>query len=171
MGIRKKITKRLPIIGRRIASRSQDTGSTAPPSSSVYTPPPRVPSEPPAPSHERGDVAVEDYINNVISQNAVVLFMKGTPYQPLCGFSSNAAGILSGYGDYKSVDVIADPEVRSGIKDFSRWPTIPQVYIGAEFVGGSDILRQTHESGDLESMIADARTSLDSAAGVDSPES
>ena len=158
MGIRKKITKRLPIIGRRLAPRAEAAASTMAPAG--QEPRPRVPSEPPAPSHERGDVAVEDYLNAVITQNAVVLFMKGTPYQPLCGFSSNAAGILSGYGEYKSVDVIADPEVRSGIKDFSRWPTLPQVYVGGEFIGGSDILRQTHESGDLESIIEDARSKL-----------
>lgn len=160
MGIRKKITKRLPIIGRRLAPRAEGAASTTAPTSAMQNPRPRVPSEPPAPTHERGEVAVEDYINTVISQNAVVLFMKGTPYQPLCGFSSNAAGILSSYGEYKSVDVIADSEVRSGIKDFSRWPTLPQIYVGGEFIGGSDILRQTHESGDLESIIADARAKL-----------
>ena len=163
MGIRKKITKRLPIIGRRLAPRSETAASSTAPAPSMQEPRPRIPSEPPAPSHERGDVAVEDYLNTVISQNAVVLFMKGTPYQPLCGFSSNAAGILSGYGEYTSVDVIADPEVRSGIKDFSRWPTLPQIYVGGEFIGGSDILRQTHESGDLESIIEDARSKLLSA--------
>ena len=162
MGIRKKLTKRLPIIGRRLVRDNQpqssapSTGPTAQMRPAVFEPPP--------PAHERGDQPPMDYISEVVSNNAVVLFMKGTPMQPLCGFSSNAAGILSSYGAYKTVDVIADSEVRTAIKDYSRWPTLPQVYIGGEFVGGSDILRQSHDTGELQSLITQAVENLNSTS-------
>jgi monothiol glutaredoxin len=84
--------------------------------------------------------------------------MKGSPNSPQCGFSANAAGILKSYGsDWHHVNVIADPEVRQGIKDFSNWPTIPQIYIGGEFIGGSDILMQMHQAGELGELIEAAK--------------
>ena len=80
--------------------------------------------------------------------------MKGSPNAPQCGFSANASGILNTYGvEFRHVDVIADPAVRQGIKEFSNWPTIPQIYVGGEFLGGSDILMQMHQAGELGEVI------------------
>ena len=77
----------------------------------------------------------------------------------MCGFSANAAGILQSYGgSFFHVDVIADPEVRQGIKDYSNWPTLPQIYVGGEFLGGSDILMQMHQAGELAELIEQAKT-------------
>jgi len=115
-----------------------------------------MPMQPPVieePKSARGDQSVEEFLQELVASNNVVLFMKGSPVQPLCGFSANAAGILGGYGEFTHFDVISDPDVRQGIKDFSVWPTLPQIYIGGEFVGGSDILRQMHEAGDLGKLI------------------
>lgn len=76
---------------------------------------------------------------------------------PMCGFSANAAGILRSYGvDMASFDVLSDPEVREGVKQFSQWPTLPQIYVGGEFMGGADILMQMHQSGELREVIAQA---------------
>ena len=98
-----------------------------------------------------------EYIDEVVKNNTVVLFMKGSPAQPQCGFSATAAGILQGYGvDIHHVDILRDPEVRQGIKEYSNWPTLPQVYVGGEFLGGSDILRQMHEQGELKEAIEGA---------------
>ncbi|MCK6506673.1 Grx4 family monothiol glutaredoxin [Myxococcota bacterium] len=83
--------------------------------------------------------------------------MKGTPAMPMCGFSANAAGILRTYGvEMAAFDVLSDPEVREGVKQFSQWPTLPQIYVGGEFVGGADILMQMHQSGELKEMIQQA---------------
>ncbi|KAI6207207.1 Glutaredoxin [Aphelenchoides fujianensis] len=84
----------------------------------------------------------------MVDGNDVVLFMKGTPQEPMCGFSKLAKTVLEHHEiDYKSYDVLADEELRQGIKDFSDWPTIPQVYVKGKFIGGSDILRQMHQDG------------------------
>jgi monothiol glutaredoxin len=97
---------------------------------------------------------VREFIDEFVKGNKVVLFMKGTPDSPMCGFSANAAAILRGYGaPIASINVLADPEIRQGIKDYSNWPTIPQVYINGEFLGGSDILMQMHQAGELKEMI------------------
>ena len=142
MGVRSKIKKRLPIFGRRFSAPPQEPPKQDAPVSKVF-----VPEEP---KSARGDTPVEEFIRSFIQDNKVVLFMKGTPQQPLCGFSANAAGILSSYGhQFAHFDVISDSDVRQGIKDFSEWPTIPQIYLGGEFVGGSDILSQMHQAGDL----------------------
>lgn len=102
---------------------------------------------------EGGSVMSE--IEREVRSNKVVLYMKGTPAQPMCGFSARAAGILDSYGvPYHSVNVLADPEKREAIKVFSDWPTIPQVYVGGDFLGGSDILTQMYESGQLDDVIA-----------------
>ncbi|MFT5681285.1 MAG: monothiol glutaredoxin [Myxococcota bacterium] len=93
-------------------------------------------------------------IEKIVTDNRIVLFMKGNRSQPQCGFSARAIGILLDIGeDFQTVDVLSDPEIRSGIKDFSEWPTIPQLYIDREFVGGSDIVSQMASSGDLHKML------------------
>ena len=106
----------------------------------------------------------QERIRSDIADNDVVLFMKGTPVFPQCGFSSMAVQILGKTGvKFKAVDVLADPEVRDGIKTFSNWPTIPQLYVKGEFVGGADILREMFESGELKTMLADKGIALESA--------
>lgn len=97
---------------------------------------------------------VKQRIQEIIDQNRVVLFMKGTKNFPQCGFSDRASKILNAVGaDFKDVNVLKDAEIRQGIKEFSNWPTIPQVYIEGKFVGGSDILLEMHQSGELQKLI------------------
>ena len=94
-------------------------------------------------------------IQQIVTSNDVVLFMKGTPLFPQCGFSSKAIAILDHLGaPYETVDVLQDMEVRQGIKAFSDWPTIPQLYIKGEFVGGSDIMMEMYEAGELHQALA-----------------
>ena len=96
-------------------------------------------------------------IADIVSSHDVVLFMKGTPLFPQCGFSSKAVAILDHLGvAYDSVDVLQDMEIRSGIKAYSDWPTIPQLYVKGEFVGGSDIMMEMFEAGELEQLMHDA---------------
>ena len=97
-------------------------------------------------------------IDEIVKANPVVLFMKGTPLFPQCGFSSRAVAILDRLGaPYETVDVLQDPELRQGIKEYSDWPTIPQLYVKGEFVGGSDIMMEMFESGELQQLLgADA---------------
>jgi len=93
-------------------------------------------------------------IADIVSKNDVVLFMKGSPLFPQCGFSSRAVAILNHLGvDFDSVDVLQDQGVRQGIKEFSDWPTIPQLYVHGEFVGGSDIMMEMYESGELAELF------------------
>ncbi len=93
-------------------------------------------------------------ISDLVTSNDVVLFMKGTPLFPQCGFSSRAIAILDHCGvAYESVDVLQDMEIRQGIKTFSDWPTIPQLYVKGEFVGGSDIMMEMFEAGELQAML------------------
>jgi monothiol glutaredoxin len=102
------------------------------------------------------DPAVAERIRADISSNDVVLYMKGTPVFPQCGFSAQAVQILSMLNvAYKGVDILADPSLRQGIKDFSNWPTVPQLYIKGEFIGGSDIMREMVQSGELQKALAD----------------
>tara|TARA_R110000782_G_scaffold78276_8_gene155358 strand:- start:17441 stop:17773 length:333 start_codon:yes stop_codon:yes gene_type:complete len=97
---------------------------------------------------------VQSRIAQIVAGNDVVLFMKGTPLFPQCGFSSRAIAILDHLGvAYDTVDVLQDQEVRQGIKEFSDWPTIPQLYVKGEFVGGSDIMMEMYEAGELEQML------------------
>ena len=98
---------------------------------------------------------VQERIKQTVTGNRVVLYMKGSPQMPQCGFSANAIQILKACGvdDITSVDVLADAEVRQGIKEYANWPTIPQLYIKGEFVGGSDIMREMYESGELKKML------------------
>ena len=96
-------------------------------------------------------------IADLVNSNDVVLFMKGTPLFPQCGFSSRAVAILEHIGvPYETVDVLQDQEVRQGIKSFSDWPTIPQLYVKGEFVGGSDIMMEMFEAGELHQLMADS---------------
>jgi monothiol glutaredoxin len=95
-------------------------------------------------------------IDEIVKGNDVVLFMKGTPLFPQCGFSSRAVAILERLGvDYASVDVLQDMEVRQGIKAYSDWPTIPQLYVKGEFVGGSDIMMEMYQAGELAELMAE----------------
>ena len=97
----------------------------------------------------------EERIKDLISQKKVFLFMKGTPDFPQCGFSMRAVSILKAMGvDYGSFDILTDPEVRQGVKDFSNWPTFPQLYVKGELVGGSDIMMEMWEQGELEKLVA-----------------
>lgn len=93
-------------------------------------------------------------IQSLVDSNAVLLFMKGTPLFPQCGFSNRAVSILNHLGvEFESVDVLQDQEIRQGIKAFSDWPTIPQLYIKGEFIGGSDIMMEMYESGELSQLL------------------
>ncbi|NBB25868.1 Grx4 family monothiol glutaredoxin [Porphyrobacter sp. SLTP] len=93
-------------------------------------------------------------ISDLVTSNDVVLFMKGTPLFPQCGFSSKAIAILDHLGvAYESVDVLQDMEIRQGIKAFSDWPTIPQLYVKGEFIGGSDIMMEMFEAGELQQLM------------------
>ena len=95
-------------------------------------------------------------IDEVVKNNPVVLFMKGSPLFPQCGFSSRAVAILQHLNvDFESVDVLQDQAIRQGIKAYSDWPTIPQLYVGGEFVGGSDIMMEMYESGELADLLKD----------------
>jgi monothiol glutaredoxin len=98
----------------------------------------------------------QDTIKSTIENNAVVLFMKGTPVFPQCGFSSVVARVLDHLQvQYESVNVLEDPEIRQGIKDFSNWPTIPQLYVQGEFLGGCDIVKEMFETGELQTFLKD----------------
>ncbi|GAB6194847.1 Grx4 family monothiol glutaredoxin [Lysobacter xanthus] len=100
------------------------------------------------------DPAVRTRIESLLQANRVVLFMKGQPSMPQCGFSAKAAGLLNGMGvEYAHVDVLSDPEIREGIKAYGDWPTIPQLYVDGELVGGSDIVIQMANSGELHALI------------------
>jgi monothiol glutaredoxin len=100
---------------------------------------------------------VQDQIKKEITENPVVLFMKGTPQFPMCGFSGQVVQILDYIGaPYKGVNVLDDPELRQGIKEFANWPTIPQLYVKGEFVGGCDIVREMFQSGELVAHLAEA---------------
>ena len=94
-------------------------------------------------------------IHDTVTGSPVVLYMKGNPQAPQCGFSARAIQILQACGvkNLVTVDVLADPEVRQGVKDYANWPTVPQLYIGGEFVGGSDIMTEMYQSGELQKQL------------------
>jgi len=102
---------------------------------------------------------VQEKIRNQVTTNAIVLYMKGTPQSPQCGFSGATVQILNACGvqDFATVDVLANPEIRDGIKAYANWPTIPQLYIKGEFVGGSDIVREMFEQGELQKLLQTAQ--------------
>jgi monothiol glutaredoxin len=125
------------------------------------------PSNPPA--NRINAVAIEDAITRRIRQdiaeNDVVLFMKGTPVFPQCGFSATVVQVLSHLGvKFKGVDVLQDPGLRQGIKDFSNWPTVPQLYAKGEFIGGCDIIREMFQSGELQEALKEKGIKTESAA-------
>ncbi|NEQ52506.1 MAG: Grx4 family monothiol glutaredoxin [Leptolyngbya sp. SIO3F4] len=97
---------------------------------------------------------VKEKIDSLVASNKIVVFMKGTKLMPQCGFSNNVAQILNSLGaPYEAIDVLADYDIRQGIKEYSNWPTIPQVYIGGEFIGGSDIMIELYQNGKLQEMV------------------
>jgi len=101
------------------------------------------------------DTSVSDRIQGEIDSNDVVLFMKGTPVFPQCGFSAAVVQVLSELGTkFKGIDVLEDPSIREGIKSFSNWPTIPQLYVKGEFVGGCDIVREMYQTGELQDLMS-----------------
>jgi monothiol glutaredoxin len=109
--------------------------------------------------------SVLERIDQEIKSTDVVLFMKGVPAAPQCGFSATVVQILSYLGvPFKGINVLADPELRDGIKAFSSWPTIPQLYVKGEFVGGCDIVREMAETGELEQLLKDKGVTLAKAA-------
>jgi len=100
-------------------------------------------------------MSIQDVIKKQVVENRVVLYMKGTPDFPQCGFSANAIGILRecGVNNPYTVNVLENPDIRQGIKEYANWPTIPQLYVNGEFVGGSDILTEMYKSGELKKLI------------------
>ena len=100
-------------------------------------------------------MSVQDTIREQVTQHPVVLYMKGTPQMPQCGFSAMAVQALNacGVSEFFSVNVLADPAIRQGIKEFANWPTIPQLYVNGEFVGGSDIMREMYQAGELQKLL------------------
>ena len=108
---------------------------------------------------------VFERIRDEISKNDVLLFMKGTPVFPQCGFSAAVVDVLSQLGvKFHGVNILVDPELRQGIKEFSQWPTIPQLYVKGEFVGGCDIVREMFETGELETVLKEKGVALAAAA-------
>ncbi|HEX4333481.1 MAG TPA: Grx4 family monothiol glutaredoxin [Usitatibacter sp.] len=103
-------------------------------------------------------MSVQDTIRQQVSSNPVVLYMKGSPQMPMCGFSATATQLLKmcGAGQVFTVDVLQDQDIREGIKHYANWPTIPQLYVNGEFVGGCDIMREMYQSGELQKLISDA---------------
>ena len=101
-------------------------------------------------------MSVQDTIKNQVTSHPVVLYMKGSPQFPMCGFSANATQILKACGVEApfTVDVLQDPDIRQGIKEFANWPTIPQLYVNGEFVGGSDIMMEMYKNGELQKLLS-----------------
>ena len=113
------------------------------------------------------DQTVTDRIQRDITDNPVVLYMKGTPVFPQCGFSAAVVQILTHLGvKFKGVDVLSDPSVRQGIKDFSSWPTIPQLYVKGEFIGGCDIVREMFQQGELQQLFDEKGIAYDKRSAV-----
>ena len=100
-------------------------------------------------------MSIQDVIKDQVTKNKVVLYMKGSPDFPQCGFSANVVSILRACGvdQFYTVNVLEEPEIRQGIKEYASWPTIPQLYVNGEFVGGSDILMEMYKSGELEKVL------------------
>lgn len=110
-------------------------------------------------------MTVADTIKQTVTSNNVVLFMKGTKSMPQCGFSSRVAGVLNFMGvEFADVNVLADEEIRQGIKDYSDWPTVPQLYVKGEFVGGCDIVTEMMLSGELDTLFTESGVAFDKTA-------
>ncbi|OYQ34475.1 monothiol glutaredoxin, Grx4 family [Niveispirillum lacus] len=111
------------------------------------------------------DQTVAERIKRDIADNDVVLYMKGTPVFPQCGFSAAVVQVLSHLGvKFKGIDILVDPALRQGIKEFTNWPTIPQLYVKGEFVGGCDIVREMYEAGELQDLLRDKGVAFADAA-------
>ena len=113
------------------------------------------------------NMSIEQFIANEVKSNDVVLFMKGTPQFPQCGFSGQVVQILDHVGvGYKGLNVLESAELRNGIKTYSNWPTIPQLYVKGEFVGGCDIIREMFQAGELQQLLADKGVTISAAASA-----
>ncbi len=148
MGIRRRILNKLKIIAgneeRPASQYSTATPSGTPAKAAPPPPPPKFMTAEEAKAQIEADVAA----------NKLLVYMKGTPSAPMCGFSAAVADIFNQLGvPYETRNVLDDPAIRQGIKDFTDWPTIPQVFVGHEFIGGCDITREMHESGELKEMV------------------
>ena len=158
MSIRKKIKKRLPIFGRRMRQESSNDSS---PKKQPITPMPNVKEHVTelVPASKRGDLSVKEFLDTYIKEHQILIFMKGSPSDPKCGFSATASSILGSYQvPYEHFDVFLDQDVREGVKQFSSWPTLPQIYIGGEFMGGCDIITQMHNNGELKQEIENLKS-------------
>ena len=103
-------------------------------------------------------MSTQEKIKQQVTGNGIILYMKGTPQAPQCGFSCKSVQLLQACGaEFASVNVLADPEIRDGIKQFSNWPTIPQLYIKGEFIGGCDIITDLYQKGELQKLVASAK--------------
>ena len=112
-------------------------------------------------------MSIEQFIDNEVKSNDVVLFMKGTPQFPMCGFSGQVVQILDHLGvSYKGLNVLENDELRNGIKTYSNWPTIPQLYVKGEFVGGCDIVREMFQAGELQTFLKDKGVPVKEQAGA-----
>ena len=112
-------------------------------------------------------MSIEQFIDNEVKSNDVVLFMKGTPQFPQCGFSGQVVQILDHVGvGYKGLNVLESADLRDGIKTYSNWPTIPQLYVKGEFVGGCDIIREMFQAGELQKLLADKGVAVGAAASA-----
>src|SRR6188768_1922408 len=112
-------------------------------------------------------MSINQFIDNEVKSNPVVLFMKGTPDFPQCGFSGQVVQILNYLGiDYKGINVLEDADIRQGIKEYSNWPTIPQLYVKGEFVGGCDIVREMFQAGELQQLFAEKGVTVNAAASA-----
>jgi monothiol glutaredoxin len=110
-------------------------------------------------------MSIEQFIDNEVKANDVVLFMKGTPQAPMCGFSAQVVQILDHIGvNYKGLNVLESDELRNGIKSYSNWPTIPQLYVKGEFVGGCDIVREMFQAGELKQLLEDKAVKVTTTA-------
>jgi len=122
-----------------------------------------------APNQQTGrkQMAIDQFIANEVKSNDVVVFMKGTPQFPMCGFSGQVVQILDYLGvPYKGLNVLENDELRQGIKEFSNWPTIPQLYVKGEFVGGCDIIREMFQAGELQSLLKQKGLAVKEGAGA-----
>src|SRR5216683_2187985 len=122
----------------------------------------------PGPQPDEGStMGIEQFIDNEVKANDVVLFMKGTPQFPMCGFSGQVVQILDHLGvSYKGLNVLESDDLREGIKSYSNWPTIPQLYVKGEFVGGCDIIREMFQAGELQGLLKDKGVALKEAASA-----
>ncbi len=110
------------------------------------------------------DTTVSERIKGDITSNDIVLYMKGTPVFPQCGFSAAVVQVLTHLGvKFKGIDILQDPSLRQGVKEFSNWPTIPQLYVKGEFVGGCDIVREMFDSGELQTLLTDKGVAIKAA--------